>query len=278
MCAIAMRRRDVITGVCDFLSFPEQRTWWLALRARWSVQVAQYDRSMKLHVEVSQSNVAMARVRIWTDNCRADGSTRCALEELVRRLPTHLYLLSIRLYEWEPVRSLLVSLSRTVETLELNLGRGASGSWMPPLTRDTPANSLSCDVMRLVMDCTDVDGEFLGDLFQTICVPRFCWRLALKKVASKEILESVLNIVYHRWVVGPSRPNELALTFSLRQQTDQQWARMRHDMRSFLAMKTDWQLMKVRVHLVIRSRRRIPFILLTNADLLNDGRTPFPTI
>ncbi len=220
---------------------------------RWSVQVARYDRSIDLRVEVLQSNVAIARVCILTDNCETNGSTHRALEELVRRLPTYLYLLSIYLYGWELVRSLLGSLSRTVETLELNLGRSASGSWMPPLARDTPANSLSCDVMRLAMNCTDVDADFLGGFFQNTCMPRFCWRLAFKKLASKEILESVLNIMYHRWVAGPSRPNEFVLSVSLRRQTDQQWARMRRDMRSSLAMKTDWQSMHVRVHLSITS-------------------------
>ena len=263
------RVRVVTTGVCDFLPFPDQRTLYLATGGRWSVQVAQYDRNIPLNVEVLQSDVAMARVSILTDICEADGSTHRALKELVRRLPTYLYFLSIDLYVWELVRSVLCSSSRTVETLELNLGRSASGLRMLPLARGTSADKLSCNVLRLRMDCTDVDQELLGDLFLNICMPRSVARFALKNVASKETLESVFDIVYHRWVVGPSRPTELALTVSLPQQTDQQWARMRHDMRSFLAMKTDWQLMKVRVHLVIRSRRRVPLFLALDRICLN---------
>ena len=253
MCAIAMRRRAVVTGVCDFLPFPDQRTLCLAMGGRWSVQVAQYDRSIALSVEVLQSDVAMARVSILTDICEADGSTHRALKELVRRLPTYLYLLSIYLYGWELVRSLLGSSSRTVETLELNLGRNASGLRMLPLARGTSADKLSCNVLRLRMDCADVDQELLGDLFLNICMPRFCWRLAFRKLASKEILENVLDIMYHRWMAGPSRPNEFVLSVSLRRQTDQQWERMRRDLRSSLATKTHWQSMHVRVHLAITS-------------------------
>ena len=125
MCAIAMRRHDVITGVCDFLPFPDQRTLRLAMGAGWSVQVSQYDRIIDLRVEVLQSNVAIAGVSILTGKCEADWSTRRALDELVRRLPTHLCLLPIHFYGWKLVRSLLGSLSRTVETLELNLGRSS---------------------------------------------------------------------------------------------------------------------------------------------------------
>ena len=276
------RVRVVTTGVCDFLPFPDQRTLYLATGRRWSDQVAQYDRNIPLKVEVLQSDVAIARVSIstsmgrwvhasrrwvhasgpvWRECCEADGSTHRALKELVRRLPTYLYFLSIDLYVWELVRSVLCSSSRTVETLELNLGCKASGLHMLPLARGTSADNLSCNVLRLRMDCTDVDQQLLKDLFLNICMPRSVARFVLKNVASKETLESVFDIVYHRWLVGPSRPTELALTVSLPQQTDQQWARMRHDMTSFLAMKTDWQLMNVRVHLVIRSRRRVPLFL-----------------
>ncbi len=251
------RVRVVTTGVCDFLPFPDQRTLYLATGGRWSVQVAQYDRNIPLNVEVLQSDVAMARVSISTDICEADGSTHRALKELVRRLPTYLYFLSIDLYVWELVRSVLCSSSRTVETLELNLGCKASGLHMLPLARGTSADNLSCNVLRLRMDCTDVDQQLLKDLFLNICMPRSVARFVLKNVASKETLESVFDIVYRRWVVGPSRPTELALTVSLPQQTDQQWARMRDDMRSSLEGKSEWKSMKVRVHLIIRSGRQM---------------------
>ena len=145
--------------------------------------------------------------------------------------------------------------------LELNVGRSASGSWMPPLARVTPANSLSCDVMRLVMDCTDMDGDLLGGFFQNICMPRFCWRLAFRKLASKEILESVHNIMYHRWVAGHRGQTNLfcpSRCVDRRINSGRACAMTRH---CPLQWKTDWPLMNARVHLAIRSRRHAPLFL-----------------
>lgn len=239
--------------ILDFLPFTGQWKLSLALGARWSIQQAMYDKQVALNVQVLTGNVATANVCIIIDECPVH-----AFEECLGKLPVQLYRLSLNAYYWTMIRCLATSPLRMVDALDVNLGCMGTWPWMQQLPAATHASNLSCKLMHLKCDCRTMGPHHLEDLFQNLCVPHCCWHIYLRNVASIDVVECVLDVVYQRWMAERSRPSKLTFHFVMKKQTELQWAGIQTNITGILVDKAGWQRMCTKVSCGVHCRRRTP--------------------
>ena len=197
-----------------------------------------YDKQVALNVQVLTGNVATANVCIIIDECPVH-----AFEECLGKLPVQLYRLSLNAYYWTMIRCLATSPLRMVDALDVNLGCMGTWPWMQQLPAATHASNLSCKLMHLKCDCRTMGPHHLEDLFQNLCVPHCCWHIYLRNVASIDMVECVLSVVYQRWMAERSRPSKLTFHFVMKKQTELQWAGIQTNITGILVDKAGWQRM-----------------------------------